>query len=830
MNNNKETNLSNGIKIVNAINFTVPKSKKAINIIPLIIVAFFGIYGTVFSFFSTFNTTVDISAIRYYTILFIGIFTALFMTPKKFHLIIIPVLCVYGFLLYYKWREFIIGFKMLFNQVYSCIYPDARRFFKIKSYKTDNMELFLVFAIFLLAALICYEVYVHSDFLLSFLLTFPILEIGFYFGKSPRIIYAFMVIIFWITMLALSCCGYYQKFSKKNIGFIRKNNAFIAKPGIKFQTAGISVSIMAAICCIIFLITAVLSVVTDYKRPDSINSLRSDLKLAASEFSFDNFGESMEGFSAALGIGKTKLYSHKLGNVGSINFKNTTEITVETDKQFEENIYLKGYIGSVYDGDEWETLPKETYDKNRTLFDNFQRTRIFPQNMLENYFSNSGPSSSLFSATMHITSEYKNEKYNYTPYLSVPTRKIDYIDDTLIEFEDKNDYSFKVNMQQISLDNFVDVNPQTADAVNGSFNDYSDFVYQNYLSVPDTKEMQEVYDKFISDHPAESGYDYTKRTLSNIKSFLSENAEYSLSPGRTPGTEDFVNYFLLKNHKGFCVHFATSGILLARMMGIPARYAEGYVLRSDDFSDDNLKSSGIYSVDIKDNRAHAWAEVYIDGLGWIPVEFTPPSAAALSDEPKTTKTSQTTVKTTKTTASKTKSVSHISHSSSKSTIAKTTAQSSQTTLAVKPEKPLSLKAKITILVIAAFIIMLAVIAIRHFLAVKKRNDILNNGTPKNKITLAYESAVKLIEFSGIERNNMQYLEFADYVKEQLPEIFTDNAFKDITEIMLKVQMSNIKPEEHEISAAVSFYKKLYAKIYKKSGIIQKITIKYLKNL
>lgn len=66
------------------------------------------------------------------------------------------------------------------------------------------------------------------------------------------------------------------------------------------------------------------------------------------------------------------------------------------------------------------------------------------------------------------------------------------------------------------------------------------------------------------------------------------------------------------------------------MSGIPARYAEGYVMTEDDLKDENLTQNG-YKVEIKDNRAHAWAEVYLKEYGWVPFEFTPPSAAAFTN-------------------------------------------------------------------------------------------------------------------------------------------------------------------------------------------------------
>lgn len=833
-----ENNIYNGIKIANSINLTVPKTPKNINIIPLVIIAFFGIYGSVFSFFSMFKTTADITSVRYYSILFLGAFTLLFMLPKKFHLIILPVIGLYGFLLYRKWTEFIIGFKMLFNQTYSSIYPNAGNYFRLKNHNTENIELFLAFAIFLLAAVICYTVYVHPDFFLGFIVTFPIIESGLYFGKSPSIIYAFMLIIFWITLLVLKCCGYYQKFTKKDLGFIRKNNSFIAKPGIKFKTAGISVTIMAAVCSIIFALTAFLSSITDYKRSDSINDLRSDLKLAASEFSFENFGESIDRFSATLGIGKTKLYSHKLGNVGAINFKNTTEITVDADDKFDDNIYLKGYTGSVYSGDEWKTFPEEVYEQNKNLLDSFKREKRYPQDMLTNCVLSIYVSSF---TNMHIKSDYKNEKYNYTPYISVPSGEVSYIDDTSIEFENKNDYSFNVNRFQVSLNNF-DVIHSEMDYVirsemdydlsyDDKYADYTNFVLQNYCNVPDTEEMQEIYEKFITDHPIPDDYSVYQK-LKFIRSFLSENAEYTLNPGKTPGSEDFVNYFLLKNHKGFCVHFATAGTILARMMGIPARYAEGYVIRSSDFNKDNLNADGTYTIDIKDSRSHAWSEVYVEHIGWVPIEFTPSSAAALNDDrPAATKSSQTNTKTTNTTVSKIKNTNTDKHTSSNSVSKNnTSASSSKSSSSVQNTKPLSLKFKVTLLFIIIFIVIFTVIALKHILKVRDRNYILKNDSPKNKITCAYESAVKLIEFSGIERSNMQYLEFAEYVKERLPDIFVNDSFREVTEIMLKAQLSDTEPTDEEVKASIKFYEELFIKIYEKNNILKKISMKYLKNL
>ncbi|MBQ7506783.1 MAG: transglutaminase domain-containing protein [Lachnospiraceae bacterium] len=88
-----------------------------------------------------------------------------------------------------------------------------------------------------------------------------------------------------------------------------------------------------------------------------------------------------------------------------------------------------------------------------------------------------------------------------------------------------------------------------------------------------------------------------------------------------PKTGD-IERFLFEEQEGYCVHFASSMVLLLRAAGIPARFCEGYLYR---YRDKDPEQG--YVVSSKD--AHAWAEAYISGFGWVPFEPTP---AAYSSE------------------------------------------------------------------------------------------------------------------------------------------------------------------------------------------------------
>ncbi len=106
-----------------------------------------------------------------------------------------------------------------------------------------------------------------------------------------------------------------------------------------------------------------------------------------------------------------------------------------------------------------------------------------------------------------------------------------------------------------------------------------------------------------------------------IESYLLDHYRYSLSPG-VASDGDQLNHFLFESRKGYCSYFAFAMALMARSLKIPARVAVGFFLEEG--------SELLNYYPIRENTAHAWVEVYFDGLGWV--EFDPTSRVLASGE------------------------------------------------------------------------------------------------------------------------------------------------------------------------------------------------------
>ena len=109
--------------------------------------------------------------------------------------------------------------------------------------------------------------------------------------------------------------------------------------------------------------------------------------------------------------------------------------------------------------------------------------------------------------------------------------------------------------------------------------------------------------------------DITRKALSY---FNHEGFQYTLSPPPL-GTNE-VDDFLFATHKGFCEHFASSFVFLMRAAGVPARVVTGY--QGGEYND-----IGNYYI-VRQSDAHAWAEVWLSGRGWVRIDPTAAIAPA----------------------------------------------------------------------------------------------------------------------------------------------------------------------------------------------------------
>ncbi|MGN0779044.1 MAG: transglutaminase domain-containing protein [Aristaeellaceae bacterium] len=132
---------------------------------------------------------------------------------------------------------------------------------------------------------------------------------------------------------------------------------------------------------------------------------------------------------------------------------------------------------------------------------------------------------------------------------------------------------------------------------------------QTYTRLPDhlQTELYELAARITAD--AVTPYDKAYA----LQTYLSRTYRYALDVEIQPGNVDFVANFLLNTREGYCTYFASAMTVLCRMVGLPARYVEGYLAQPD--------ASGIARVTGLDG--HAWTEVYFEGFGWLTFDATP---------------------------------------------------------------------------------------------------------------------------------------------------------------------------------------------------------------
>jgi len=140
-----------------------------------------------------------------------------------------------------------------------------------------------------------------------------------------------------------------------------------------------------------------------------------------------------------------------------------------------------------------------------------------------------------------------------------------------------------------------------------------------YYSKVNNPSLQEKLTEFVAGF--DRGLPLTD-ILSSLKERINDQCSYSLTIKNENKINPLEN-FLFEEKSGYCEFYASATAMLCRELGIPSRIAFGW--SGGKF----YESSDLFVFHSKD--AHAWAEIYLDGYGWVVFDTTPPAENAVTE-------------------------------------------------------------------------------------------------------------------------------------------------------------------------------------------------------
>lgn len=431
----------------------------------------------------------------------------------------------------------------------------------------------------------------------------------------------------------------------------------------------------------------------------------------------------------------------------------STDTILSVTADTAQTLYLRGFVGDSYENGVWSALDAETAAEEKDLFYWLHQSGFYPQSQLAtaarlmgNYQSGSVSVQNLAGCSL----------YRYEPCTVLPERAgltKNKIQPSTLEtngLRGERGYSYEtVSDAQTILPELLDfLQNDTSDGVKSYLqmeSAYREFVYSYALTVPAEFRAQlgAVLDQCCESYgPADS---LTKEQAQTVALAFLESC--------FDGSGD-IALPLADTADGTTYQYATVAALALRYYGIPARYVEGYTVKTAENEPVNVDASA----------AGAWVEVYQDGIGWLPLALTPgledlsaeqtesgikPVGAGKEgngDGPRVTEGQEL----------------EQDDAEPDDSEDNTPDGGQRTGLLHKP-------AFWIILIAALLLLLLAAVFIRHAVILKKRNETFTQEDPSVAAACLFTDCAALLAAMGFKRGTGSMLELCETAKEQLGE-------------------------------------------------------------
>ena len=338
-----------------------------------------------------------------------------------------------------------------------------------------------------------------------------------------------------------------------------------------------------------------------------------------------SFREQVEQEIHEIRYGKDTLPEGNLYEASGIH--ENTEVMLEVQSQQEKDLYLRGYVGGVYRNGQWEKLPNSAYSgDNAGMLAWLKKKNFDPLTQVAQYYQLGDQQDDLEDNQVQINVKEASRYYVYAPtsYIRMVKGSVGEEKDSRLAnkgFFGRRTYRWDeisgTRPGELTIaDNWVQ-QPENdrQKAYQEAESVYREFVYHTYTTIDSN--MQKLMEQvFWEDYESDSDGIYS--ALDQIRKRLSAETTYTEVVSEVPEGEDPIRWFLTEGKEGNDVYYAATAAEAFRAYGIPARYVEGYYLSADDIHNEASGTNKLTGTD-----AHAWVEVYFDGVGWLPLDVTP---------------------------------------------------------------------------------------------------------------------------------------------------------------------------------------------------------------
>ena len=586
------------------------------NTISLLILLLFGCYGFVGALLTDFGIYKHNLIIYLLVLILCLVFSIIFYYESYIKYTMPAVMLLFFVFVVMCYRWILIGFHKTLSQVIHYLNEEYHKNFTIpldlsrRPYDFE-MILFLMTAAFLICLILAVWVIYRPRASMLFLLYCPLLFVEAITSISPNPLFLGMILL---CVLGTAIRGRVRTAFQKtaSLPFLPGHTQTNYLEENEYYLQGMQLRVLLYQVPVLLIAVIIIFVISMFPANAFFQANQSEMK-AAVEASL--IGGTVKSWTTSQYNPLAFLFTDKgiggigdgtLGRVGTVRYSGQNALVVNTSSAPMHSIYLKAFTGDIYGNNRWlpSSIEKEYYE-------NYSPFQISPLTDHNNYYNAIMTTYHTDPIDISVHNIGANKAYSYLPYFSFAKETeagLEAID--FIDVPDDYD-SFGRIQNNIRSD---------ASAYDNNSYFYSIYVPPEYLLLPESGLER------LQAECARTGY-YGWDDITDINQFIIEtlhtNTKYSLNPGALPRGEEFTEYFLYEQQKGYCTHYATAATLMYRMFGIPSRYVMGYRVPAYLFLNNSFLNESSATAFVKDERAHAWTEIYLEGMGWVPIEVTP---------------------------------------------------------------------------------------------------------------------------------------------------------------------------------------------------------------